>query len=187
MAKQNQKQKKQETKKTKQQKQQQKNDKTQLCHYSPPWGVQSCFFGGVLGFLVSYFLVRCCFFLQWLTKPKKKQETRTTRNQKNKKQNDKTQLSATTPALGVCNLGFFCCFFLFFFCFWVFLFLVFWSMLVLFWRAKDPDLTLCQFSHFRGYKLAFGWFYYLLWACGNPQRISHTEWVALRPLQNGFL
>ena len=137
MAKQNQKpkkQKKQETKKTKQQKQQQKNDKTQLCHYSPPWGVQSCFFGGVLGFLVSYFLVRCWFFLQWLTKPKTKKNKKPEQHEtkKNKKQNDKTQLSATTPALGVCNLGFFCFLFFVFFCFWVFLFLVFWSMLVLF-------------------------------------------------------
>ena len=49
--------KKQETKKTKQTKWQ---DPT-LCHYSPPWGVQSCFFL-FLVFLVSCFLVRCWFF-----------------------------------------------------------------------------------------------------------------------------
>ena len=49
--------KKQETKKTKQTKWQ---DPT-LCHYSPPWGVQSCFFL-VSCFLVSCFLVRCWFF-----------------------------------------------------------------------------------------------------------------------------
>ena len=155
----------------------------------PPWGVQSCFFGGVLGFLVSYFLVRCWFFSAMAnkTKNKKKQETRTTRNQKKQetKWQDPTLCHYSRP-WGVQSC-FFCFLFFVFFCFWVFLFLVFWSMLVLFWRAKDPDLTLCQFSHFRGYKLAFGWFYYLLWACGNPQRISHTEWVALRPLQNGFL
>ena len=83
MAKQNQKPKKQETKK---QKQQQKNDKTQLCHYSPPWGVQSCFFGGVLGFLVSYFLVRCWFFSAMANKPKK---TRNQNNTKPKKQETK--------------------------------------------------------------------------------------------------
>ena len=48
-----------------------------LCHYSPPWGVQSCFFPIMFvffvfwflvffcffGFLVSCFLVRCWFFL----------------------------------------------------------------------------------------------------------------------------
>ena len=82
--------KKQETKKTKQTKWQ---DPT-LCHYSPPWGVQSCFF---FGFLFS-------------------------------------------------------------------------GSLLIFWRAKDLDLTLCQFSHFRGCKRVFGWFYYLLWACGSIRK-----------------
>ena len=34
-------------------------------------------------------------------------------------------------------------------------------------KVKDLDLTLCQFSHFRGCKLVLGWFYWLLWACGS--------------------
>ena len=49
------------------------------------------FFWGVLGFLVAYFLVRCCFFFcngQQDQKPKK-QETRTTRNQKKPKNTKK--------------------------------------------------------------------------------------------------
>ena len=94
-------------------------------------------------------------------------------NKKNKKRkkNDKTQLSATIPTLGVCNLGF--VFFVFLiFCFFVFccfVFLVFWILVVWFvvgflkgWqnntKVKDLDLTLCQFSHFRGCKFAFGCF-----------------------------
>ena len=63
--------------------------------------------------------------------------------------------------LGVCNLVFFPL------VFWV---SVFSGSLLVFWRAKDLDLTLCQFSHFRGCKLAFGWFYYLLWACGSIRK-----------------
>ena len=71
----------------------------------------------------------CLVFLQWLNKTttQKKQETKKTKSKKNK-QNDKTQLSATTPPLGVCNLVF-----LFFlvFCFCFFGFLVFWFLV--FW------------------------------------------------------
>ena len=52
----------------------------------PPCGVQMCFFLCVFVFLFSLVF---------------NQET-----QKSKKKNDKTQLSATTPLLGVCNLGF---------------------------------------------------------------------------------
>ena len=49
---------------------------------------------------------------------KAQKKNKATRNKKNKKQNDKTQFSATTPALGVCNLVFFVFYFLFFcFCF----------------------------------------------------------------------
>ena len=107
--------KKETTKKTKRQ------DPT-LCHYSPPWGVQSkflCFFfwGGVLffSFLVSCFLVRCCCFLKgWQNNTK----------------------------------------------------------------VKDLDLTLCQFSHFRGCKLAFGWFYCLLWACGSIRKQCKKKTMA---------
>jgi len=64
-----------------------KNDKTQLSATTPPLGVCSLvFFGGVLGFLVSYFLVRCFFFLQWLTRPK----TKKTRNENNTKPKKRT-------------------------------------------------------------------------------------------------
>ena len=49
-----------------------------------------------------------------------------------------------------------------FLCFW---FLVFWFVLAVFegWqnntKVKDLDLTLCQFSHFRGCKFTFGYFW----------------------------
>ena len=84
-------------------------------------------------------------------------------NQTNKK-NVKTQLSATTPPLG-CAILFFC--FLFFLCFLFLRFLgfLFSGSLLVFLKGsqnntkvKDLDLTLCQFSHFRGCKLAFGCF-----------------------------
>ena len=81
-----------------------------LCHYSPPWGVQSFFL--FLGFLVSCFLVRCWFFWNGQTKPKSKNQKNKKPKKQQKKHNDQTQLSATTPTLGVCNLVFFC--FLFF-------------------------------------------------------------------------
>ena len=61
--------------------------------------------------------------------------------------------------------------------FWLFFgFLVFWFVVVFLeglakqHKVKDLDLTLCQFSHFRGCKLAFGCFslfYCLLWVCGS--------------------
>ena len=57
--------------KTKTQNKKKNNDKTQLSATTPPLGVCSLvFFGGFLGLLVSYVLVRCCFFLQWLTRQK---------------------------------------------------------------------------------------------------------------------
>ena len=93
------------------------------------------------------------------------------------------------PPWGV-QSWFFCCFFVFLgFCFFVFLF--FWCLvffvswffgflfsgsLLVFWRAKDLDLTLCQFSHFRGCKLAFGWFYYFLLACGSVRKQYKKLW-----------
>ena len=82
---------------------------------------------------------------------------------KNKK-NDKTQLSATTPPLG-CAILFFC--FLVFLCFLFLRFLgfLFSGSLLVFLKGsqnntkvKDLDLTLCQFSHFRGCKFVFGCF-----------------------------
>ena len=75
MAKQNQKPKTKKQKNKRNQKNNKKQKKWQdptLCHYSPPWGVSLVFFGVFLGFLASYFLIRCWFFLQWLTRPKNK-------------------------------------------------------------------------------------------------------------------
>ena len=109
-----------------------------LCHYSPPWGVQSCFFFVVFS-----------------------QETQT--------KNDKTQLSATTPPLGLCNL--------FFFVFFIFFGFLFPGSLLVF---LSLDLTLCQFSHFRGCQLAFGWFYYLLWACGFIRKLCKKKLAKCR-------
>ena len=75
--------------------------------------------------------------------------------------------------IGVCNLVFFFsfsgCLVLGFLFILVSCFFVSFSLLV-FWRAKDLDPTLCQFSHFKGCKFAFGWFYYLLWACGSVRK-----------------
>ena len=88
--------------------------------------------------------------------PKKKKQRNEKKKKKARKQNDKTQLFATTPPLECAILLFFC-----FLCFW---FLVFWFVVGVFegWqnntKLKDLDLTLCQFSHFRGCKLAFGCF-----------------------------
>ena len=108
----------QETKKQKNEKHTKWQDPT-LCHYSPPWGVQSCF----------------CFFL-----------------------------------------------FFIFLVSWFFSFLFFWFVVGFLkgWqnntKVKDLDLTLCQFAHFRGYKLAFGWFYWLLWACGSIRKSCKKTW-----------
>ena len=80
--------------------------------------------------------------------------------------------SLPLPPLGCAILYFFACVFL---VSWFFGFLFPGSLLV-FWRGKDLDLTLCQFSHFRGFKLAFGWFYYLLWACGSIRKQCKKLW-----------
>jgi len=116
--------------------------------------------------------------------------------QKKQKTNDKTQLSATTPPLGVCNLVFFLWFLakkpkqkmtrpnslpllpplgcaIFFFLFFIFFGFLFPGSLLVF---LSLDLTLCQFSHFRGCQLAFGWFYYLLWACGFIRKLCKKNW-----------
>ena len=128
----------------------------------------------------------CLGLLQWLNKTKI-QKTKQTRNQKKnktkqKKQNDKTQLLPLLPPLGCAILCFFCSCFLVSW-FFVFVFLVSWffgflfsGLLLVFWRAKDLDLTLCQFSHFRGCKLVFGWFYYLLLACGSSRKQCKQLW-----------
>ena len=97
---------KQETKKTKKTKDKKTTTTWQdptLCHYSP-LGMCNRFFC----FLFSGSLL---VFLQWLNKTKIKKK-------------DKTQLSATTPPIGVCNLVFL--FEIIIFGFLVFWFLVFW-------------------------------------------------------------
>ena len=63
------------------------------------------------------------------------------------------------------------CFFCLFLVFWV---SVFSGSLLVFWR--DLDLTLCHFSHFRGCKLVFGLFYYLLWASGSIRKQCNKLW-----------
>ena len=113
----------------------------------------------------------CLGFLQWLNKTKiqknkktRNQKTTKTSNQKNKKSKMARQtLCRYSPPWGVQSRCFFFVFLVscFFWFSWFFGFLFSGSLLV-FWRAKDLDLTLCQFSHFRGCKLAFGWFYDLL-------------------------
>ena len=136
----------------------------------PPLGCAILFF--LFFFLVSWFFGFLFFWFvvgfsamakqnQNQKQTNKKQETK-----KTKKWQDPT-LCHYSP-LGVCNLV------LFFLFFWFFVFLVSWffgflfsGSLLVFWRAKDLDLTLCLFSHCRGCKLAFGWFYYLLWAFGG--------------------
>ena len=110
----------------------------------------------------------CLVFLQWLNETKIKTKTQKTRNQKNKT-NKMTRPNSLPllPPLGCAILFFFVS------CFFGFLFS---GSLLIFWRAKDLDLTLCQFSHFRGCKLAFGWFYYLLWACGSIRKQCKKLW-----------
>jgi hypothetical protein len=69
-------------------KQKQKMTRPNSLPLLPPLGCAVLFFfGGALGFLVSYFLVRCWFFLQWLTRPK----TKKTRNQNNTKPKKNTK------------------------------------------------------------------------------------------------
>ena len=97
------------------------------------------------------------------------------------------------PPLGCAILFFVFVFFFFVFCFfgflvswcfsfWVSWFLVFWFVVGFLkgWqnntKVKDLDFTLCQFSHFRGCKLAFGWFYWLLWACGSNRKPCKKTW-----------
>ena len=126
----------------------------------------------------------CLVFLQWLIKTKiqKKtinQETKKQKNEKHTKWQDPT-LCHYSPPLGCAILFFF--FVFYFFGFLVFSFLFFWFVVGFLkgWqnntKVKDLDLTLCQFAHFRGYKLAFGWFYWLLWACGSIRKSCKKTW-----------
>ena len=97
---------------------------------------------------------------------KQNKKPRNIKTRKTTKQNDKTQLSPLLPPWDVQYCFFFCVFclfgFLFFFLFFWFLF--FWFVVVFLkgWqnntKMKDLDLTLRQFSHFRGCKLAFDCF-----------------------------
>ena len=104
-----------------------------LCHYSPPWGVQSC------------------FFLWFLAKKPKQKMTR-------------PNSLPLLPPWAVQS---------FYFLFFIFFGFLFPGSLLFF---LSLDLTLCQFSHFRGCQLAFGWFYYLLWACGFIRKLCKKNW-----------
>ena len=131
MAKQNQNPK---TRKTRSQKNNKKNTMTRpnSLPLLPPLGCAIFFFvSWFFGFLFSGSLL---VFLKWPNKTKIQKNKKPKKQQK--KHNDQTQLSATTPTLGVCNLVFFC--FLFFW-FLVSFFLCSGSLLV-FWRAQDLDL-----------------------------------------------
>ena len=120
--------KKQETRKTRNQTTEKKRQDPTLCHYSPPWGVQSfflvsCFFG----FLFPGSLLVFSAMANNTKNPKKKQETRKTRNQTTEKKRQDPTLCHYSP-LGVCNLVFFLVCLFIFFGFLVFGFLVFWFM-----------------------------------------------------------
>ena len=129
------------------------------------------------------------FLLRSSAMAKQNQNPKNQTNKKPKKKQNKTKKTkwqdptlATTPPLGCAILCFFCSCFLVSW-FFVFVFLVSWffgflfsGLLLVFWRAKDLDLTLCQFSHFRGCKLVFGWFYYLLLACGSSRKQCKQLW-----------
>ena len=97
----------------------------------------------------------------------KKEKNKNKKTNKNKK--NKFMKVTKIRFLGVRNFVFFCFLFFWFFVFvfWVFCFLSFLvSWFLVFWfvvgflkgwqnntKAKDLDLTLCQFSHFRGANL----------------------------------
>ena len=67
-----------------------KNDKTQLSATTPPLGVCSLvFFWGVLGFLASYFLVRCCFVSAMANKTKKQKNKKPEQHETKQKNNTK--------------------------------------------------------------------------------------------------
>ena len=104
-------------------------------------------------FFVFWFVVGFSAIAKQKPNPNKKKKTRKQKRQKNK---EKKHYSP----LGVCNLVFFV----------VFCCLVSWSLVFWFvvgflkgWqnntKVKDLDLTLCQFSHFRGCKFTFGYFW----------------------------
>ena len=115
----------------------------------------------------------CLASLQWLNKTKE--------NKKQKKWQDPT-LCHYSPHWGVQSCLFVVFFVFYFFDFLVFGFLVFWFVVGCLkgWqnntKVKDLDLTLCQFSHFRGCKRAFGWFYCLRWACGSIRKPCKKPW-----------
>ena len=181
MAKQNQNQKNNQKTRNQKNKKQKQNDKTQLSATTPPFGVCNLVFLFFLFFLffVFWFVVGFCAMV--------KQNPRNQQNQKNQKMTRPNSLPLLPP-LG-CAILFFFVFVFVFFCFLFFGFLVSWcfsfwvSWFLVFWfvvgflkgwqnntKVKDLDFTLCQFSHFRGCKLAFGWFYWLLWACGSNRK-----------------
>ena len=103
---------------------------------------------------------------------------------KQNKKNNKMTRPNSLPLLhpwGVQSFFCFFCFlvFLFFLLFW---FLVFWFVVVFLkgWqnntKVKDLDLTLCQFSHFRGLQTCLWLFYCLLWVYGSIRKPCKKPW-----------
>ena len=168
-----------------------------LCHYFPPGVCNLVFFvffwflvflvSWFCVFVVSCFLVRCWWF-EGLVKQHKSEGPGLTlcqfshfRDRPNKPKTTKKETITRLNSLPllppwVCNLVFFgiiVFLFLLVSCFLFSWFLVFWFVVggLKGWqnnaKVKDPGLTLCQFSHFRGCKRAFAWFYCLRWACGS--------------------
>ena len=102
------------------------------------------------------------------------QTDRTDKKQRRKQKKNKNEMTRPNSLPLLPPWGVQSCFFGFlvswFFVFW---FLVFWFVVggLKGWqnntKVKDLGLTLCQFSHFRSCKRAFGWSYCLRWACGS--------------------
>ena len=132
----------QKAKKNKQEKSTKKWQDPTLCHYSPPWGVQSCFF------------LVCCFFVFWFlgfwfvvgfsamakqNQNPKKQETKRPKKQTTPKKLARPNSLPLLPPWGVQSrfLCFFCLFGFLVSCFLVFWFLgfLFSGSLLVFWRV----------------------------------------------------
>ena len=128
----------------------------------------------------------CCMSVglcQSAAKGKGKGEKTKQKNKNQKKKKTKKNRLVKVTKIGFLGVSFFFWFFIFvFLVFLVSWFLVFWFVAGFLkgWqnntKVKDLDLTLCQFSHFRGCKLAFGWFYWLLWACGSIGKPCKKPW-----------
>ena len=111
----------------------------------------------------------CLASLQWLNQTKQ-----TEKKKKNKIAHPKAEVVAESWVLSFCFCFLFFCFFgVLVSCFFGILVSCFWFVVggLKGWqnntKVKDLGLTLCQLSHFRGCKRAFGWFYCLRWTCGS--------------------